>query len=290
MPVADCQALVTIYNANGGADWVVADTRDYPATWIEEADPCDWAGVECTDSKITALSLNAAGATGALDASVAGLTDLVTLNVSGNELTSLPTAFAGMTALRFVNISYNDLSTVGDLTSATGINVLTATQAGLDEGSLDLSAITELQELYINNNPGSADGAKNSFTTLPLPTNTDSLTDLEAQYNGITSIAGVQAQTTLTHLWLFNNKIVTVPAGIEALVNIAADPTPLDGADNNGNDFRLGPQCVAGGAIAADGAGDTYLDGRDGGPADSENWKSVATGGAACAFGEVGGV
>ncbi|MEZ5230948.1 MAG: DUF4214 domain-containing protein, partial [Acidimicrobiales bacterium] len=64
MPNDDCQALVKIYNENGGKDWVVTDDdRDYPGTWAKAStDPCTWAGVTCSAGKLTALTLNSAGA------------------------------------------------------------------------------------------------------------------------------------------------------------------------------------------------------------------------------------
>lgn len=253
MPNEDCQALVKIYNANGGTDWA-ADYDD----WTTDNNACAWQGITCLDGKLTQIAMNGAGITGDLDASAADLTDLTHLNVSGNEITSFPAGMDALGELRFLNVAYNDLTSLGGLDSAPKVEEFTATNAGLSDAEIDVSAMGELIKLWVNNNPGNTDGAPNTLTSLPLPTATDKLERVEAQFNQITDISGVEAMTQLDRLWLFNNQLGAIPVGISALTNLADDTAAPGSTDS----LRVGPQCPGATANAADTA---FLDAKDAG-------------------------
>ncbi len=69
IPVAECRALVAIYEANGGANWVFVNEgagTSEAANWTTTEDPCDWIGVVCADGHVDALYLSQIGMTGEL--------------------------------------------------------------------------------------------------------------------------------------------------------------------------------------------------------------------------------
>jgi hypothetical protein len=87
LPVEECRALVAIYEANGGADWVFvnegAGTTD-KANWATTADPCAWFGVVCTNGHVTELYLGQIGMTGQLPDVFDAFTQVTTINLHEN--------------------------------------------------------------------------------------------------------------------------------------------------------------------------------------------------------------
>ena len=263
-PQSQCEALVAIYNATGGANWTGANK------WLIDADPCTWEGIACGIARITTLDLNNRNVTGAIPAAIGGLVNvslldlglnpitslptevgalpLQTLNVSGTQITSLPSVFAAMPFLNAVNVANNNMSGgIGDITSNTNMSELQANNAGL--ATLNVSAMTNLDKLYIYNNPVATVGAKNTFTALPTGLAAmNGLSIFEAQFNRITSVAGVENHTGLTSLRLFNNNIASVPDGFTALT---------------GATIQFGPQC--GSPATASGGTATFMSGKDAG-------------------------
>ena len=73
IPLAECQALVALYQGTGGTGWTNS------AGWLTTTTPCSWYGVTCTSGHVTALNLYSNLLKGPLPASVAGLTNLTSL-------------------------------------------------------------------------------------------------------------------------------------------------------------------------------------------------------------------
>lgn len=101
--------------------------------WEIEANPCSWKGVQCSNSSITHLSLSRLGISNPDFLSVVcQLGSLQSLDLSGNQLSSIPNEFTescgGIGGLKLLNFSMNMLN--GPLPSFNGF-------VGLE--SLDLS-------------------------------------------------------------------------------------------------------------------------------------------------------
>jgi Leucine Rich Repeat (LRR) protein/FIMAH domain-containing protein len=108
MPVADCQALVSIYNTTNGPGWATN------AGWGTDPNPCDWVRVFCKDGDhgpVEELDFTALGLTGPFPAAIADLTQLEVLRLDINALTgSIPAALGGLTNLELLGVSSNDLT------------------------------------------------------------------------------------------------------------------------------------------------------------------------------------
>lgn len=96
----DSLALVDFYNATGATAW----TKD--TNWLSGAIGT-WQGVTETGGAITALTLDAANIRGEMNAEVADILSLRSVNVAGNNLTAVPDfSSLPMTSL---NVSNNNL-------------------------------------------------------------------------------------------------------------------------------------------------------------------------------------
>ena len=142
------------------------------------------------DPKITAL---AAG-------DFAGLTDMVTLQLQGNALTSLPSLSAN-TNLDFLDVSYNQLTSLPSLSANTALRALTA-RANKLTSLPDLSANTALQDLYVNDN---------QLTSLPDLSANTALRNLDVHNNELTELPDLSANIALQTLSAYHNKLTELP-------------------------------------------------------------------------------
>ena len=110
VPVAECSALVELYQNTGGDDW--ADHTGWLDFGAATA-PCTWSGVVCRDGRVTELLLAGNRLSGALPASLGALTALTRLRLENNALTGyIPKSICALTAtLTDANFAYNALFT-----------------------------------------------------------------------------------------------------------------------------------------------------------------------------------
>lgn len=102
IPSDQCEALVAIYEATGGENWL------NKTGWLEEADPCQWFGVSCSDGTVVALDLFGNNLTGTLPLEIGGFPNLKTLTVNGNQLSGpipLTITFMDLDLFHFHNTS-----------------------------------------------------------------------------------------------------------------------------------------------------------------------------------------
>ncbi len=79
----ECNALIALYTATDGDQWIVNDQ------WLSTTpgvSHCDWHGVTCTDGQVTALELSRNRLTGSLPPEIGGLGALTHLLIDGNRL------------------------------------------------------------------------------------------------------------------------------------------------------------------------------------------------------------
>ncbi|MEM1126450.1 MAG: Ig-like domain-containing protein [Bacteroidota bacterium] len=104
VPLAECEALVALYESTNGPSWTRAQG------WLTTNTLCSWQGVGCEGGAVTALRLAEAGLEGPFPAAVLALTQLQELTVGSNALTGpLSPALAQLGALRVVSVRDNAL-------------------------------------------------------------------------------------------------------------------------------------------------------------------------------------
>ncbi len=167
-------ALVALYNATGGPNWT--DNTD----WLQGnsiADIQTWYGVTVADGDVVAIDLAGNQLSGnlpselgnlaaleylnlggnqitGLPAQIGQLTDLVSLTLNNNNLSSLPNGIGSLSALEYLNLNYNPITalpgTIGQLTQLVSLSVydnqLTTLPASVGQ-------MSNLENLFLYRNP-----------------------------------------------------------------------------------------------------------------------------------------
>ena len=105
-PVSERDALVALYNATDGDDWV------HNTNWLTDAPIDTWRGVETDSSgKVVALNLERNGLNGGIPAELGSLSALRWLILQSNGLSGeIPAELGNLTNLRFLWLSTNWLN------------------------------------------------------------------------------------------------------------------------------------------------------------------------------------
>jgi hypothetical protein len=126
--IADCQALVDLYNSTAGANWTTP--------WPLEGYHCSWPGVNCRHydylngewGRVYELFLSSKNLNGNLPATLGNLTELYTLYLYDNQLSGpIPAEIGNLTKLFSFKIHNNQLSgsIPSELGNLTGLRTLT---------------------------------------------------------------------------------------------------------------------------------------------------------------------
>ena len=239
VPQKERDALISFYNATGGASWTAHDNWNGAA-----GSECTWYGVYCdeSESKVVALSLNYNNVTGSIPASIADLSNATTIELQGNALTGLiPTEIASLTPLEHLDLAYNQLN--GTIPAAIGslVNLKFLYLHGNQlTGSIpsQLGNLSLLEDLNLSNNQltGSIPSALGSLAQLqyfsigvnsldgPIPSalgNLRNVISFDVSSNKLTgAIPDLGNLTKLTSLYLASNSLSgAIPAGF---YNLAA--------------------------------------------------------------------
>ncbi|MEQ8240951.1 MAG: T9SS type A sorting domain-containing protein [Cyclobacteriaceae bacterium] len=98
----DSTALLTIYNATGGASWANNN-------WKSAARIYNWTNIDFSGTtRVKILNLNAAGLKGSFPAIAEGLELLENLDLASNELVDIP-VLSNLTLLQSLNVTNNNL-------------------------------------------------------------------------------------------------------------------------------------------------------------------------------------
>ncbi len=104
---SDYAALVDFYNSTNGNGW----TLQNGAKWFTTCNPCEWSGIQCTNGRVSGLTLLGSNLTGTLPNALGNLTELEVLWIPWNLLTgSIPTSIGDLTKLKYVYLSNNQLT------------------------------------------------------------------------------------------------------------------------------------------------------------------------------------
>jgi Leucine-rich repeat (LRR) protein len=99
--VQDSLALVDLYDSTNGPSWA-----NWYGSW-KQGPVETWSGVTVTDGRVTRLDLHQNNLIGSVPASFGNLTNLIYLDLGGNQLSSLPESFSNLTKLTGLGIDNN---------------------------------------------------------------------------------------------------------------------------------------------------------------------------------------
>jgi DNA-binding SARP family transcriptional activator len=118
IPQIEYQALVTLYNETGGAEW-----RDSTG-WLSNATPCSWFGVTCSEGSVVELILTDNNLSGQIPQEISLLANLKMLNLEFNQLNgNIPPELGSLSNLESLSLSGNSRLSgsippeLGDLTN-----------------------------------------------------------------------------------------------------------------------------------------------------------------------------
>ena len=224
IPVAECQALVALYDSTNGAGWVF---NNY---WLVDLNPDEWYGVTVESGVVSQLILPENGLLGVIPPDLRSLTGLVHLDLSSNQLSGeIPLALGSLSNLAYLYLDHNQLSgailgELGDLTSLVHLYLSDNQLSGaippqlgnltnltyLDLGSNQLSGeiptelgnLSILAHLYLNSNQLNGE----------IPTELGTLNHLERLYLYDNLLTGsiptsLGNLTLMWNLWLSGNQL-----------------------------------------------------------------------------------
>ena len=115
IPESECEALAALYDATDGPNWT------NQGGWKNYLNPCAWGGVTCTNGHVTSLTRDSNGLSGPVPPEIGDLTNLQSLSLSNNQLTSIPAQIGNLTNLQYLILNDNQLTgippEIGDLTN-----------------------------------------------------------------------------------------------------------------------------------------------------------------------------
>jgi Leucine-rich repeat (LRR) protein len=105
IPLAECEALVALYNSMDGPNWT------NKSGWLVTNTPCSWYGVVCSGGHVKDLSLNNNQLSGSIPPELGNLASLERLYLQCNQLSgSIPPELGNLASLQVVFLYMNQLS------------------------------------------------------------------------------------------------------------------------------------------------------------------------------------
>jgi hypothetical protein len=238
IPLAECQALVALYNSTDGAGWV-----DH-TNWLVTTAPSEWYGVTIASGSVTQLILQENGLSGVIPTELDSLPSLYHLDLSGNQLIGMiPPELGSLSNLAHLDLNSNQLSgesppQLGSLTLLERLDLYDNLLSG--PIPIDLGYLTKMRILWLSGNQLTGPipeelGLLSMMEVLRLAGNQlegsipqelgdlSSLQQLSLGYNQLTGEIPVELGfvTNLEILALAGNQLTgPIPAQLGALANL----------------------------------------------------------------------
>ncbi len=235
----DYDALMALYNATGGPNWV--DNTG----WGSDCDVCQWAGVNCSvvTGRVSSLRLEYNNLTGPLPLALGDMTGLTTIDLRGNSLSGLiPSSIGNLSNLSHLFLLDNNLigAIPAEIAALGDLLIIDLRQNSLSGAiPLELTQLSQLQRLYLSRNnlsgsiPSELDNLTqilvlelgyNQFTgQIPPFSQFSNIQTLRFGHNLLTGTIPPElgSLTTLTSLDLdYNSLVGTIPEGLGNLTAI----------------------------------------------------------------------
>lgn len=213
---ADRDALIDLYIDTGGHSWT-----DH-TNWNTAAPVSDWFGVTVVGNRVTGISLVSNNLMGDVPSSLNDLTALTNLDLTTNQLTSIPEIdnLVNLQTLRLTNNNLTNLPSLGNLTALLNLRVENNNLTSLPS----LNGLTNLNNLHAQGNdltdlPSLGDLGNlvalnishNQINMLPSLSSLTSLRFFYLNHNELTEIPELGNLTALEYLYIFNNQLITLP-------------------------------------------------------------------------------
>lgn len=199
-PDRDRQALIDLYNATDGDNWI------NNTNWRSDLPISDWHGITAISDCVTEIDLNNNALSGTIPISIGDLSELQYIDLRQNNLSgSIPTEIGNLTNLLNLSLYENQLtgeipSTIGNLTLLKGFSL----NDNQFSGSIpdEIGQLTQLENIFLSNSGISGE----------IPITIGNLINLQGLFmtgNGLTNIPSTIGNlSSLTSLYLSNNAII----------------------------------------------------------------------------------
>ena len=238
IPLAECQALVALYNSTNGPDWKVH------TNWLATNTPSNWSGIAVASGHVYSINLGSNLLAGVIPPQIGNLSGLQYLILYGNQLNgSIPQEIGSLVELKQLFLDGNALTggvpaTLGNLVKVEQFYL----RNNLLTGSIppQLVGLTSVQGMDLSNNqlsggiPTQLGSLANLYflnlsgnrLTGSIPSalgNLINLTALELESNQLSGAIPPELGNLgkLTRLFLYSNQLSgSIPAELGALVKL----------------------------------------------------------------------
>ncbi len=105
IPAAECEALVALYSATDGLNWLVN------TGWLSDVTACDWYGISCAAGHVTQVDLSDNQLSGSIPPELGNLASLQYLGLFSNQLSgSIPPELGNLASLEYLVLYQNQLT------------------------------------------------------------------------------------------------------------------------------------------------------------------------------------
>lgn len=208
IPLAECEALERIYIVTRGPNW------SYNDGWLSTPDPCSWVGVTCQSGHVVTLSLSFNFLTGAIPAEIGNLSELESLNLLQNKISSLPPEIGKLHSLRNLNLSGNRLRAIpAEIGNLRNLESLTLSDNAITSLPDELGKLQSLRSLHLLN-----------YTLYDIPAAIGDLQNLRELRVSAWSLGHILSalphMTELEILDLSNSELTQLPTDIRHLTKL----------------------------------------------------------------------
>jgi Leucine-rich repeat (LRR) protein len=213
--VAECQALVDLYNSTGGPTNTWTDDE----LWLVSTNVDDWFGIVVDGGHVTQLDISNNNLVGSIPSEIQDLDWVTSLNLASNNLSgSIPASMGGMNSLAILYLYGNSLT--GSIPPELG-NLVTLTELNVSENDLSGTIPPQLGNLTVLN---TMQISRNSLSG-SIPVEVASLPALQYFYvtgNELTgSIPGELFTPIMRYAWLNENNFSgTIPSTFSSAVEL----------------------------------------------------------------------